>query len=133
MYQCIYFVVHSSGGSLVPVPSPYHHFPFSLSTSLANITYVYPPSDISVFIYVVHLYMKHGKFYFYFSQPTLVSSLIDNSESQILDIVFLRNKIIFYRCFCENVSAPSALNLHSPHVRCVQKQQWPVVFLYSFL
>lgn len=73
----------------------------SLSTSLAFITYIFFPdatSDIQMFMYPVHLKMKHGKldFYFYFAHHTPVSCLIHNSESSTLSIAFLRNKIIIY-------------------------------------
>lgn len=100
MCLCIYFIVHSTGKLSFPfiiLPPPLLFL--SLPSLPSSPTFFFPDatSDIQMFMYLVHLNMKHGKldFYFYFAHPTPVSCLIHNSESSTLNIAFLRNKIIF--------------------------------------
>lgn len=95
------YIFYSSfrGGSVFPFYySPTATFIF-LSTSLASSpTFFFPDatSDIQIFMYLVHLNMKHGQLDFYFAHPTPISCLIHNFESSTLGIAFLRNKIILY-------------------------------------
>lgn len=95
------YILYSSfrGGSVFPFYySPTATFIF-LSTSLASSpTFFFPDatSDIQIFMYLVHLNMKHGQLDFYFAHPTPISCLIHNFESSTLGIAFLRNKIILY-------------------------------------
>lgn len=99
MYPCIYFIVHSVGELSFPfiiLPLPLSFF--SLPPLPSSPTFFFPDatSDIQIFMYLVHLNMKHGKLDFYFAHPTPISCLIHNFESSTLGIAFLRNKIILY-------------------------------------
>lgn len=92
------YIFYSSfhGGTVFPFYySPTATFIF-LSTSLATFFSPDATSDIQIFMYLVHLNMKHGKLDFYFAHPTPISCLIHNLESSTLGIAFLRNKIILY-------------------------------------
>ena len=71
---------------------------FSLPPLPLSPTFFFPdaPSDIQIFMYPVHLNMKHGKLDFYFAHPAPVSCLIHDFESSTVGIAFLRNTVILY-------------------------------------
>ena len=71
---------------------------FSLPPLPLSPTFFFPDatSDIQIFMYLVHLNMKHGKLDFYFAHSTPISCLIHNFESSTIGVAFLRNTIILY-------------------------------------
>lgn len=80
MCLCIYFIVHSMGELSLPFIIVLSPLLFLYLPRLHNLHYfsLMLPRDIQVFMYLVHLNMKHSKlnFHFYFAHATPVSSHI---------------------------------------------------------
>lgn len=123
---CIYFIVHSIG----ELPFPFIILPppllfLSLPPLPSSPTFFSPDatSDIQMFMYLVHLNMKHGKldFFVLFCTPSPVSCLIHNSEPSTRYCFLKKQNYFIYIWFYESLCLPPP-NLHLPFVQCVHKQ-----------
>lgn len=84
---CVYFIVHSIG-ELSLLSSSHHHFDFSLYLPCNLIIYIFflnATSDIQMFMYLVHLDIKHGKTRFLFLFCTSYSCLLSHTHDNQMD------------------------------------------------